>query len=163
MVVVPLLGGMAKQAAISKLSSLGVTPTLVEENSDTISAGIVIGTDLASGQFIRSGESVTLRVSLGPNLSPSPRQISPRAKDTPGPTTGVPNMVGFTLRDAKDTLQGAGFKVKTVEQPSDAVPQGAVIDQVPQSRAELTPGPTITLIVSTGPLGNVPPGGDDIF
>jgi serine/threonine-protein kinase len=154
--VVPSLGGMAKQAAISKLTSLGVTPILVEEYSDAISVGIVIDTDPASGQLIRSDESVILRVSGTKSVALAATDL-PQDEEHGEAHLKVPNVVDFTLADAQNTLQGAGFKVKTVEQPSDAVPQGAVIDQAPRSGAELTPGTTITLTVSTGPSGDVPP------
>ncbi|ETK34596.1 hypothetical protein MPTA5024_18580 [Microbispora sp. ATCC PTA-5024] len=62
----------------------------------------------------------------------------------------MPSVVGQTLADAKSALTGAGFKVKTVEQPSDSVPQGNVIDQAPEPGAHRQPGTTITLTVSSG-------------
>nr|WP_204056591.1 PASTA domain-containing protein [Microbispora corallina] len=170
---VPALSRMAKKAAISKLTRLGLRPVLVEVHSDTISAGSVIDTDPPSGQPIHSGDSVTLRVSLGPksSLSPSPsRTPTPSRTRTPTPTptpqhngSGTENtprptpvevlsVVGLTLANALNTLQRAGFTVTTVEQPSDSVPQGDVIDQAPEPGAHLQPGTTITLTVSSGSL-----------
>ncbi|MEU8270295.1 Stk1 family PASTA domain-containing Ser/Thr kinase [Sphaerisporangium sp. NPDC049002] len=69
----------------------------------------------------------------------------------PKQQTDVPDVTGQTVADAKATLTGAGFKVKTVQQTSQDVPKGSVISQSPRGGAKLTPGMTITLVVSTGP------------
>ncbi len=60
-------------------------------------------------------------------------------------------MLGLTADDAKSQLEGAGFKVKTVERASNEVAKGNVIDQSPTPGSKVQPGTTITLTVSTGP------------
>ncbi|MEV7967407.1 Stk1 family PASTA domain-containing Ser/Thr kinase [Sphaerisporangium sp. NPDC088356] len=69
----------------------------------------------------------------------------------PKTQTDVPDVTGQTVGDAKRTLTGAGFKVKTQQQESQDVPKGSVISQSPRGGAKLTPGMTITLVVSSGP------------
>jgi beta-lactam-binding protein with PASTA domain/tRNA A-37 threonylcarbamoyl transferase component Bud32 len=69
----------------------------------------------------------------------------------PKQQTDVPDVTGQTLADAQATLRGAGFKVKTDERPSPDVPQGSVISQSPRGGSKLSPGMTITLVVSSGP------------
>jgi eukaryotic-like serine/threonine-protein kinase len=69
----------------------------------------------------------------------------------PKQQTDVPDVTGQTLENATETLRGAGFKVKTTQQPSQDVPEGSVISQSPRSGSKLTPGMTITLVVSSGP------------
>ncbi|WP_285709224.1 Stk1 family PASTA domain-containing Ser/Thr kinase [Microtetraspora sp. NBRC 16547] len=89
----------------------------------------------------------------------------------------LPNVIGLVAEEAKATLEGAGFKVRIVPQPSDMVAKGTVIDQAPGSGTKLQSNTTITLTVSSGPnqqtqptqppvdQGNDPPvdngGGDD--
>ncbi|WP_405142734.1 Stk1 family PASTA domain-containing Ser/Thr kinase [Sphaerisporangium sp. NBC_01403] len=69
----------------------------------------------------------------------------------PKAQTEVADVTGQTVADAKATLTGAGFKVKTIQQTSQDVPKGSVISQSPRGGAKLTPGMTITLVVSSGP------------
>ncbi|WP_248964477.1 Stk1 family PASTA domain-containing Ser/Thr kinase [Sphaerisporangium perillae] len=69
----------------------------------------------------------------------------------PKQQTEVPDVTGQTLADATATLKGAGFKVKPVRQTSADVPEGNVISQSPRPGSKLTPGTTITLVVSAGP------------
>ncbi|GAA5047256.1 serine/threonine-protein kinase [Thermocatellispora tengchongensis] len=63
----------------------------------------------------------------------------------------VPDVTGYTLDDAKQLLEDAGFRVRTQEQPSDTVPQGNVIATSPPAGSKLSGRTTITVIVSTGP------------
>ncbi|GII77686.1 putative serine/threonine-protein kinase [Sphaerisporangium rufum] len=63
----------------------------------------------------------------------------------------VPNVTELSLKDAKATLEGAGFKVRTIKEPSETVLKGSVIRQSPQAGAKLPAGTTITLVVSDGP------------
>ncbi|MFC4530975.1 Stk1 family PASTA domain-containing Ser/Thr kinase [Sphaerisporangium dianthi] len=69
----------------------------------------------------------------------------------PKTQTDVPDVTGQTVKDATATLKGAGFKVRVNEQTSTDVPQGSVISQSPRPGSKLTPGMTITLVVSSGP------------
>ena len=69
----------------------------------------------------------------------------------PKQQTDVPDVTGQTLADAKATLNGAGFKTRTIQQPSQDVPKGSVISQSPRPGSKLTPGMTITLVISSGP------------
>ncbi|MEV8634766.1 Stk1 family PASTA domain-containing Ser/Thr kinase [Streptosporangium sp. NPDC051023] len=61
----------------------------------------------------------------------------------------VPGVANLTVEDATRMLREAGFKVKVVKQESD-LPEGTVLSQAPEPGAKLTPGTTITLIVSSG-------------
>ncbi|MCW2876933.1 MAG: protein kinase [Sphaerisporangium sp.] len=74
----------------------------------------------------------------------------------PKAQTDVPDVTGQTAADAKITLTGAGFKVKTIQQASADVPKGSVISQSPKGGAKLTAGMTITLVVSSGPPETFP-------
>jgi len=46
--------------------------------------------------------------------------------------------------------------VRVQQQPSDTVPAGSVISMSPPGGTSLTPGRTVTLVVSTGPRQDTP-------
>ncbi|GAA0397342.1 Stk1 family PASTA domain-containing Ser/Thr kinase [Microbispora corallina] len=122
--------GRSPEEARAELEALGLKVTIVSKASSK-PQGKVFDTNPAPGEKASKGDLVRLYV--------------------PKETVEVPSVVGLTLADAKSTLTGAGFKVKSVEQPSDSVPQGNVIDQAPEPGAKLQQGTTITLTVSSGP------------
>jgi beta-lactam-binding protein with PASTA domain/tRNA A-37 threonylcarbamoyl transferase component Bud32 len=92
--------------------------------------GKVIETDPKAGEEIEEGGTVTLYV---------PKALS-----------AVPSVIGLTQSDATKMLRGAGFKVHPIEQASDQ-PQGTVVQQNPREDAQVNPGTTVTIVVSTGP------------
>jgi hypothetical protein len=62
----------------------------------------------------------------------------------------VINVVGWNQHDARNTLQDQGFFVSVIEQFHNTVANGNVISQSPSAGTSLTPGSTITLIISRG-------------
>jgi serine/threonine-protein kinase len=65
-------------------------------------------------------------------------------------TYAIPNVVGQPEAQARATLTGAGFKVKTQAVASDTVPTGQVVSQTPVQATKLHHGDTVTLGVSSG-------------
>ncbi|MEU7935814.1 Stk1 family PASTA domain-containing Ser/Thr kinase [Microbispora bryophytorum] len=122
--------GKTTEEARSELEALELKVSIVPKAS-TKEQGKVFDSSPKGGEKVEKGALVRLYV---------PKEM-----------TEVPSVVGLTLEDASQTLKGAGFRVKTSEQPSDVVAQGNVIDQSPQAGAKLNPGTTITLTVSSGP------------
>ncbi|MFI6098307.1 Stk1 family PASTA domain-containing Ser/Thr kinase [Lentzea sp. NPDC051213] len=61
----------------------------------------------------------------------------------------VPNVVNSDLNDARQTLEGSGFKVN-VEQVDSAKPQNQVISQTPTGNTKAAKDTTVTLRVSKG-------------
>ncbi|MFT3798768.1 Stk1 family PASTA domain-containing Ser/Thr kinase [Microbacterium sp.] len=89
--------------------------------------------DCSNGCTALETSTVTFEVSLGP----------------------IPDVVGQTLEAATSTLTGVGLEVASTEEYSDDVEEGSVI-RVADHDA-LSPGDTITLVVSKGPeLFDVP-------
>jgi len=68
-------------------------------------------------------------------------------------TVTVPNVVGQADVDAETALTGAGLTFTVVEQASDTVPAGEVIDQDPAAGTVVNAGSDVTLLVSTGTTG----------
>src|SRR5699024_495379 len=59
----------------------------------------------------------------------------------------VPDVVGQKIKKAEETLDDAGFEVKTVTDPGSDKPKGTVTDQDPDSGDMVSPGSTIYLTV----------------
>ncbi|RGA06765.1 Stk1 family PASTA domain-containing Ser/Thr kinase [Microbispora triticiradicis] len=127
---IPDVTGLAPDEARAKLVEMGLKASVVAKASRQ-PQGKVFDTDPKAGEEVDKGSLVKLYV---------PKEM-----------TEVPSVVGLTLADAKKAIEGAGFRVKTTERPSDVVAPGNVIDQSPQPGAKLNPGTTITLTVSSGP------------
>jgi serine/threonine-protein kinase len=122
--------GKTPQEAKAELEQMGLKASIMSKQSAK-PQGQVFATDPKPGEKVSKDSLVTLYV---------PKEL-----------TEVPSVVGLTLGDAKSTLEGAGFKVRSVMQPSDTVPEANVIDQAPGGGTNQMPGTTITLTVSSGP------------
>lgn len=69
-------------------------------------------------------------------------------------TSHVPTLAGMSERQARVSLHTAGLKVGDVEtHHSDRVKKGHVIETKPKAGANISPGNTVTLVVSSGPAG----------
>ncbi|GGQ52387.1 Stk1 family PASTA domain-containing Ser/Thr kinase [Couchioplanes azureus] len=102
------------------------------EYSDTVPQGVVISTNPKAGQTLKPGETVTVVVSKGK-----------------APIT-VPPVVGRTIDEARNVLQGLGLTV--VEQYKDSTqPANTVIAQSPGPGAGAERDDEIKLEVSKGP------------
>ncbi len=70
-------------------------------------------------------------------------------------TVAVPDVVGQADVDAEAAITDAGLTFTVVEQASDTVPAGEVIDQDPAAGTVVSAGSDVTLVVSTGTTGGV--------
>ncbi|TLF30980.1 Stk1 family PASTA domain-containing Ser/Thr kinase [Microbacterium sp. 5K110] len=92
---IPDVAGLTAAQAERALSEVQLQTTRSEEYSNSVPSGTVIGIgDRDGGGNWRPGDTVTLRVSIGPR----PVQIPD-------------NVVGMSIRDAVGTLEGLGFQV----------------------------------------------------
>jgi serine/threonine-protein kinase len=114
-----------------------------EQNSTTVRAGSVIGTDPPAGSSVKQGTTITIIVSSGPPIH-----------DIPAPAPGSDPAT------ATKALEDAGFKVKQVGAFDDNIPKGRVVGIDPTGQA--TVGTTITLTVSNGPSTVVIPNFADL-
>jgi beta-lactam-binding protein with PASTA domain len=129
-VPVPPLRGELPGDARARLEALGLTVGRVaEQYSDDVDEGRVVGTDPGPGVEVDRGSSVTLVVSLGPELVP------------------VPDVVGETLDAAAEILADAGFELSV----RGSVPPGAtVVSQSPGSGTERERGTVVTVRLARG-------------
>ncbi|MBB6119326.1 serine/threonine-protein kinase [Nocardiopsis algeriensis] len=91
---VPAVGGQELAQAESALTSLGLDVQIAEEASEDVKEGLVISQSPDSGSIVGAGDTVQLTVSTGP------------------PPVEIPDVVGMSVKDAKEELEEAGFKVK---------------------------------------------------
>jgi eukaryotic-like serine/threonine-protein kinase len=61
----------------------------------------------------------------------------------------VPSLVGLTQVEAQDRTASSGFTLKTIRRAASAAP-GTVVDQAPQSGADLEEGAQVMVVVSSG-------------
>ncbi|MHC5247007.1 Stk1 family PASTA domain-containing Ser/Thr kinase [Enterococcus sp. LJL90] len=127
--------GMTATRARSELEALGLTVNEELTYSDTVASGNVISQNPNSGSTVRSGSSVTLTVSQGPE---------------PAETVTLQDLVGQTQSYAEGYLRGAGLTVSTTTASSTTVEAGLVISMSPSARTAVEVGSTVQIVVSTG-------------
>ncbi len=130
---VPQLVGMSYGDAASQLNKVGLKadrkqrPTKKQEEVD-----VVLTQSPGNGTLTTPGSSVTLEV--GALLE----------------KVSVPGVKGKTAAEAETLITGKGLLVNKVEQPSETVKIGMVIEQDPASGTTVYQGDTVTIYVSTG-------------
>ena len=125
----PDLRGLTLAQALQKLADLGLTGAPVNRTS-RLPSGTVISTDPGPGP-VKPGRVITLFVSNG--------------------NVKVPNVIGMTCDQAKQTLEGFNLTGNCIDAPSDSVPAGQVFAQSPSAGQPAPQGGTVDLQVSTGP------------
>jgi beta-lactam-binding protein with PASTA domain len=109
------------------------------ESSSRVPAGRVVSQNPSAGSNARSGSSVDITVSSGPNQLP------------------VPDVVGYSVSDAVAAIWNAGFgyTVETIESTESA---GTVLSTDPAGGTLLDPySRTVTITQSSGPAAAPPP------
>jgi len=106
----------------------------VTQPSEDVDEGKVIRSDPAQGTKQPKGATVTIFVSSGPEEAV------------------VPNVIGKSESDARDTLINAGFKVTVVKSATaDPTKEGVVLDQSPSGGERVRKGSTVTISVGQSP------------
>jgi len=92
----PDVTGLPVDEARETLNAVGLTGVVGGDGafSDTVPEGYVVEVSLPTGATIRPGDTLTLIVSRGPEL------------------VMIPDLVGETIADAKEVLEGLGFEVE---------------------------------------------------
>ncbi len=132
-VAVPDVAGKDVDTATRQLENADFTvnPDTRSQASSDVEEGQVIETDPPIGDEVDKGTEVTLTVSSGPD------QVQ------------VPDVKAYTFSEAKDTIEGAGLKVRKTTRDSDE-PKDTVINTNPPPGTSVDAGSTVTVIVSQG-------------
>jgi len=127
---VPDVTGDELADAANQLGQAGFKTKTAREPSSSVDSGRVIRTDPPAGDRIDEGSTVTIVVSSGPEL------------------TAVPNVLGMTVEEAKNAIEGAGFTFRqggtANANPSD---DGKVVAQNPSGGTRAEKGATVTVTV----------------
>ena len=131
---------MSKEDAESFLKGQGMNPLTKDEFSDDVPEGQVIRTDPAQGAELKDGDTVIIYVSKGPVIQ--------KAK--------MPKVEGFSLTDAREVLDDAGFKNVKVEYVDSDKDMDEVLKQSVPYKTEIDVTTEIVLTVSRGQKVKMP-------
>ncbi len=131
MVVVPKVEGYTKADAEGSLTQKGLKVEIKEEYSATVEAGIVIDQSVNAGREVEFGTTVTITVSN---------------------SVKVPNIIGYTLAEAKVTLEKAGLELAEEYEVkfSDTVEKDEIMEQSEDANTLVEKGSKITVTVNGG-------------
>ena len=129
---VPNLAGYRPDDAVEQLRTRRLVPGRRQEQaSDTVAAGLVIGTEPPAGQSVAPNATVALVVSTGP---------APRA---------VPKLLGLQMGKAKKVIAEAGFKLGTTKiGSSDRYDDDQIIKQEPAEASLAPAGSEINVVIN---------------
>ncbi|HET6500454.1 MAG TPA: Stk1 family PASTA domain-containing Ser/Thr kinase [Amycolatopsis sp.] len=133
---IPAVAGMDGPTAQKTLQDKGLSATVTQQLSNTVGAGLAIGTDPTAGSSVPPNTQVTLLMSAG----------KPK----------VPSVVGSTTEQATSLIVSQQLKAvhdSGADNYSTTVPQGQVLSVSPQAGTPVNIGTTVTYGVSKG----VPP------
>jgi beta-lactam-binding protein with PASTA domain len=115
---VPSVDGRTVLHATTRLEQLGFGARIVNEYSDLVPRGRVIGQLPKGGSEAPEGADVILMVSSGPAAHVHQVVI-------------LPEVVGMHEQEASDLLEGAGLNVHVAYEHNPAYPEGVVTAQLP--------------------------------
>jgi beta-lactam-binding protein with PASTA domain len=131
---VPRVTGLTAEAAQAQLESEGLTVEFADEKySEIVKAGEVISCDPEQGAEVRSGSTVTLTVSKGPERY------------------DVPEVLGQSLGAAKKQLKARNLAVGEISRKySETIETGIVMSATPEAGTSVRPDTPVDLVVSKG-------------
>ncbi|WP_420620430.1 protein kinase domain-containing protein [Candidatus Poriferisocius sp.] len=112
----------------------------LERRQDGTMAGQILGQAPLAGTGLERGETVTVWVSLGPELVVIPG-----------------NLAGLAVEDAEVSLAAVGLSVGDVNERFDETAIEGVVIEVDELFSEVEPGSSVDLVVSLGPAPRVVP------
>lgn len=104
--------------------------------SDTIAEDLIVSTDPVAGSPLTEGQTVTLYVSKGSEITTSP----------------MPNLLGMTEEQAKEALDQLSLELGSAITVASSEKEGTVIYQSVAANTEVTPGTKVYLQISDGSL-----------
>ena len=130
------LAGQDKRDALLHLRNAGVALNVVEQHSDTVQKGKVISTLPKSNERLYSGQTLTVYVSLG-------KQIS---------AVRMPDLYALSEAQAARALETRGLKLGRISYATSSADAGKVIYQQYAAFSSVPAGTTVDITVSLGSL-----------
>ena len=131
------LANQNQDVAKAFLDNKGIAYLVQMENDDNVEKDHVIRTEPAAGEELKEGDTVTIFVSMGPEMK--------EAK--------VPSVTSQTLETAKTILnmQGVKIDIQVKEENDDTVPKNGIIRTEPAAGETMKTGDTVIIYISLGP------------
>ncbi len=127
---VPVLVESQRRGAVQRIRSLGLVPSVSEEETSNAVPGEVIRQSPSAGSRVAVGSTVSIVVARGVK----------QAK--------VPNVIGKERREAVERIRAAGLTPVVEEEETEVESQiGRVVDQFPPPNEEVEPGAEVKLVV----------------
>ena len=137
LVTVPKVVGKTEDEAITALEEIGLIVSITDEDrvfNKKVEAGIVIEQSIKEKEEIDAGETITLKVSKGIEM------------------TTVPDLTGKTEDEAKTLIKEAGLKLKNVYIDTDeSKAEGLVLYQDLDANSEVEKDAYITITINSLP------------
>lgn len=132
-VKVPRLEGKTLEEAQDIVNELDLRIADIKyEFSEDVDSDKIISQSPEAGSDVTKDQKISIVISKGVDESKE----------------DIPDVIGISKKAATKTLEKLGFEVKTVEQASNMVEKGEVVDYSPKENAKK--GDTITIYVSSG-------------
>ena len=125
-VAIPSVKGMTKEKAVQALTAKDFEVVIEQDFSNKVARGRALGTDPASGSELQPGETIVLRVSLGPEYF------------------SCPDFVGMTVDEARALAEQIGLRLSAVAVPG-ADGEEIVSQDFPEPGARVRSGTTVTV------------------
>ena len=136
LVTVPKVVGKTEEEAVTALEEIGLIVSITDEDrvfNKKVEAGYVIEQSIKEKEEIDAGETITLKVSKGIEM------------------TTVPDLNGKTEEEAKNLAKEAGLKVKVEVGTDESKADGVVIFQDKEANSEVEKDSYITITINSLP------------
>ncbi|MBQ9119115.1 MAG: Stk1 family PASTA domain-containing Ser/Thr kinase [Lachnospiraceae bacterium] len=141
MIAIPRVYYYTLEKAKTELENAGFVTKLAYEASDEYESGIVIRTEPAAEEILQQGETITIVVSTGPDIT----------------MTSMPFLLGMTEEEAVAAISAAALVKGDVSYTSSNVyPEGEVCFQNYSEGERLAAGTVVDFALSTGPEDALP-------
>lgn len=128
------LTGKTERDACLILRNNGILPKIIKEYSGTVPIGTVIKSSPEANKPMAEGESVTLTVSIGPQVI----------------LCAVPNIVGLTEMQAITKLKSSGLILGNITYVDSELSAGTVISQSIPAKSAVKENSSVDITVSIG-------------
>ncbi len=125
---IPILLSLEYRLAEPELKDLGLNPVKIEINNAEFPIGQVIRTDPAEGQTANPGDTITVYISLGPELE----------------DVTVPSLIGMTKAQAKEKLYSLNLDIGSYI-PNEPGDNATIIQHLPEAGQIVSEGTKIEL------------------
>lgn len=144
-ITAPNLVNMSLENANKVINNLDLKLVITDRHDSEVEKNHVISQTPPEGTEMERGDTITIVISLGPE------ELS------------TPNLIGFSLKDAKTILEGKELKLGSVSYNySEIYKEGTVINQSPiAGEGSIKKGDTVNVVVSKGQKVEEPPKDDD--